>query len=248
MNKTLYLIRHGKAKSAEAGEKDRQRSLDSEGMRQATRIGAYLYKNDPMLSAIIASSATRAMETAEQLASQLGFDLSKIKSNEELYDASVRMILETVTQFSDLWNVVLIIGHNPALSYFVEYITGHHFEGMDTGSLVKISFPNESWQELSQGAANFELYLGPDEHYFAPPALYIIPYILFLCITIPSIYYPPITLLLPQSGQFRHDILCFILQKCLFPHGLIGIDKSVGRTVMRLHRIRALEFGQYFIS
>ena len=146
-----------------AGEKDRHRPLDSEGLRQATRLGAYLYKNDPMLSAIFSSGATRAMETAEQLASQLGFDISKIKADDELYDASVRMILETVTQFNDVWNVVLIIGHNPAISYFVEYITGHHFEGMDTGSLVKISCPHESWQELSQGTATFEFYLGPDE-------------------------------------------------------------------------------------
>jgi len=163
MEKTLYLIRHGKAKSADAGEKDRHRSLDSEGLRQATRIGAYLYKNDPMPSAIISSSATRALETAEQLASQLGYDISKIKSDDELYDGSVRMILEAVTQFNDSWNVVLIIGHNPALSYFVEYVTGHNFEGMDTGSLVKISCPHESWQELSQGSAKFETYLGPAE-------------------------------------------------------------------------------------
>jgi phosphohistidine phosphatase len=163
MEKILYLVRHGKAKSADFGEKDRQRPLDSEGLRQATRIGAFLYKNDPMPSAIITSSATRAMETAEQLASQLGYDLSKIKVIDDLYDASVRMILETVTQFNDAWNVVLIIGHNPAISYFVEYITGHHFEGMDTGSLVKISCPYESWQELSHGTATFELYLGPDE-------------------------------------------------------------------------------------
>ncbi len=163
MEKILYLIRHGKAKSAEAGERDRHRSLDSEGLRQATRLGAFLYKNDPMPSAIIASSATRAMETAEQLASQLRFDLSKIKADDELYEASVRMILDTVNQFHDAWNVVFIIGHNPALSYFVEYMTGHHFDGMEPGSLVKIRCQHESWKELSQGTATFGFYLGPDE-------------------------------------------------------------------------------------
>ena len=163
MEKKLYLIRHGKAKQVVPGEKDRDRSLDAEGMRKAAKLGVYFYRNEPMISAILSSSASRSMETAEQLASQVGFDISKIIADDELYDSSVRIILETITKMNDSWNVVIIVGHNPALSYFVEYITGHHFDGMEPGSLVKIKCQLESWKDLSVGMAFFDTYLGPSD-------------------------------------------------------------------------------------
>ncbi len=163
MEKILYLIRHGKARPAESGEKDFDRLLEPEGMRQATRLGSYLYKRDVLLSAIITSKATRARESAEQVASQLGFDLSRIIDNDDMYEASVRMLLDIAWEMMDSWDQVLIVGHNPALSYFAEYITGHQFDGMELGSLVKISCEIDSWKELGAGMATFEAYVTPED-------------------------------------------------------------------------------------
>jgi len=163
MEKILYLIRHGKARPTESGEKDFDRLLEPEGMRQATRLGSYLYKNDVMISAIITSKAIRAIESAEQVASQLGFDVSKIIQDDELFEASVRILLERVSSLMDLWNQVIIVGHNPTLSYFAEYITGHHFDGMEPGSLVKITCGIDSWKELGAGMASFEAYITSED-------------------------------------------------------------------------------------
>lgn len=164
MAKTLFIVRHGKAKQAEPGEKDHDRSLDSEGLRQSTRLGTYLYQKNVDISSMVCSNAMRAVQTAEQIADQINFDISKIIIDEELFEASVRIVLDKVNSFNNDWNEVIIVGHNPVLSYFVEYITGFHFEGMEAGGVVKISCNIDTWMEVSQENASFEYYVSQKDY------------------------------------------------------------------------------------
>ena len=163
MGKTLFIVRHAKAKPTEPGKKDIDRLLTSEGLRQSTRLGVYLYKKNADISAIISSDAVRAVQSAEQIADQIKFDLSKIDQNSELYEASVRILFNLVCSFNNEWEEVLIVGHNPVLSYFVEYLTGHHFDGMEAGSLVKISTGVDDWKMVSQDNSHFEYYVSADD-------------------------------------------------------------------------------------
>lgn len=163
MGKTIFIVRHGKAKQTESGQKDIDRELSSEGLQQSSRLGAYLYKKNTDISAIICSNATRAIQTAEQIADQINFDVSKIMVDPELYEASVRIIFNKVCALNKEWNEVIIVGHNPVVSYFVEYLTGHHFDGMEAGSFVKIACGVNDWQQLSNEIATFEYYVSPDD-------------------------------------------------------------------------------------
>ena len=159
MAKTLFIVRHGKAKLADPGKQDHDRELEAEGLQQTTRLGSYIYEKTSDVSAIVCSSAARAVQTAEQIADQIKYDIAKLHIDEDLYEASVRIILSKVSAFRDDWDEVILVGHNPVLSYFVEYISGHHFNGMETGSLVKISCNIDRWIELSQDNASFEYYV-----------------------------------------------------------------------------------------
>ncbi len=163
MGKTLYIVRHANAKAMEAGGKDIDRMLAAEGLQQSSRLGAYLYKKNADITAILCSSAMRAVQTAEQIADQINFDIAKISIDEELYEASVRIVGNKIAELNNDWNEVLLIGHNPVLSYFVEYLTGHHFEGMQTGSLVKISSVADDWVLVSNENASFEYYIAPED-------------------------------------------------------------------------------------
>jgi phosphohistidine phosphatase len=163
MGKTLFIIRHGKARAKETGVKDLDRPLEPEGLRQSTRLGAYLYNKSANIYAIMTSNALRAQQTAEQIADQINFDTSKIMVNEELYEASVRIMLEIVNKLSNDWEEVIVVGHNPVVSYFVEYVTGYHFEGMVPGSVVKISCNVEDWMELTKENSSFEYYTTPQD-------------------------------------------------------------------------------------
>lgn len=163
MGRTLFIVRHGKARSKEAGEKDLDRMLEPEGLRQATRLGSYLYNKNTDISAIISSSAKRAVQTAEQIADQLNYNLSRIEIDDDLYEASVRIFLDKVNNLNNALNEVIIIGHNPAVTYFVEFLTGHHFDGMETGSVVKIACQTDNWTEVSKDTASFEYYASSND-------------------------------------------------------------------------------------
>jgi len=163
MGKTLFVVRHAKAKASEVDKKDIERILTSEGLQQSSRVGAYIYKKNTDISAIVCSNAVRAVQTAEQIADQINFDISKISIDPELYEASVRIIFSKVCEFNAEWNEVIIIGHNPVLTYFVEYLTGHHFDGMEAGSMVKISTGADEWSMVSQENSSFEYYVSSND-------------------------------------------------------------------------------------
>ena len=164
MGKRLFIIRHGRARAAEVEERDIDRPLSAEGMQETSRLGSYLHKKGYEISAIISSSAVRAVMTAENIADQINFDVSKIQADEDLYEASVRIVLEKVNKFHDDWQNVILVGHNPVLTYFVEYITGHHFDGMAAGSIVVISCDVDSWEEVSKDNAMFQQYLSAENY------------------------------------------------------------------------------------
>lgn len=163
MGKTLFVVRHGKARIKQAGERDIDRPLEPAGMRQSSRIGQYLYNKSAAVDAILSSSAVRAVQTAEQIADQIKFDLNRIIFDAELYEASVRIWLSRISELNSHWKEVIIIGHNPVISYFVEYITNHHFEGMEAGSMVKIASTADNWTEMTKDNSSFEYYISPDD-------------------------------------------------------------------------------------
>jgi phosphohistidine phosphatase len=99
MGKVLYVVRHGKASAKQPGEKDRDRMLDAVGLRQSKQLGLYLYNKNANISAIVCSPAKRALQTAEQLADQLDYNLAKIVCDEDLYEASVRYSVGKGTGF-----------------------------------------------------------------------------------------------------------------------------------------------------
>ena len=164
MGKSLFIVRHAIAKTTEAGEKDIDRELAAEGLQQSSRLGAYVYKMNTDISAIICSNSIRAIQTAEQISDQISYDISKITIDPELYEASVRIIFNKILEFDNDWNEAMVIGHNPVLSYFVEYLTGHHFDGMASGSLVKIACGVEDWALVTNENSSFEYYISPDDY------------------------------------------------------------------------------------
>lgn len=161
MGKTLFIVRHAQAKPKEPDQRDLDRQLTSEGLHLSSRLGVYLSKSHVDISAIVCSNAERAKQTAEQIADQINFDVTKIEYDHDLYEASVRILLEKVCGFFTQWNEVIVIGHNPVLTYFVEYLTGHHFDGMEAGSLVKVACGVDEWSQVSNETATFEYYVSP---------------------------------------------------------------------------------------
>lgn len=151
MSKTLFLVRHAEAESSGAGQKDHDRVLTNTGFADALRMGKKLFDKGIKLDKIISSSATRAAVTAELLSEQLKFPVSEIEFDKEIFEASVRSLLNYVNQASSDYNSLMIVGHNPVISYFAEYITGEQIGSIPTTGVAQIVFEIGKWDEVSSG-------------------------------------------------------------------------------------------------
>ncbi|MCA6073285.1 SixA phosphatase family protein [Fulvivirga sedimenti] len=162
MSKSLFLLRHGRAMEKLSGQKDIERELDSIGLQNASRMGMKLQNDKTRFDIIISSPASRALNTASLIAEQLGYDPGRIHINDELYEASVRTLLQVVNNLKDEWESVLLVAHNPAISYLAEYISDAETGTMETCGLVNIDFETAHWEEISQGHGKFISYIYPD--------------------------------------------------------------------------------------
>lgn len=162
MPKNLLLLRHAESVEKLPGQDDRQRELTTKGMRQAARIGSFLYQEKISIDCIYTSSAIRAIRTTEMVIDGMKLPSERLISTDDLYDASARTFFSFVTMMDDDFNTVMCVGHNPPISYLAEYLTKAEIGDMAPAGLVMILFTLKSWKELSAGTGELIRYIYPE--------------------------------------------------------------------------------------
>jgi phosphohistidine phosphatase len=162
MIKDLYLLRHARASEKMSDQNDRDRLLNSIGLQNATRMGMNFTQKNIQFDIILTSPAFRAATTASLIAEQIKYDTGRVHENDEIYEASVRTLLRVVTQLKEEWKSVLIVGHNPSITYLAEYLTKHDIGDMTTCGVTHIKFDDSKWEEVSEGTGTFVSYEYPD--------------------------------------------------------------------------------------
>lgn len=162
MKKKLYLIRHSYAETP-GSKRDFERNLTLEGQSTARALGRHLSKEHFNPGKILCSPATRTTETAENVVEELGVSESIIDYSESIYNASVRELLTLITSLEESDQEVALVGHNPAVSYFGEYLTNEGIGGMEPCSMVTIRLEDVKWNEVSQGDGIFVSYFHPNQ-------------------------------------------------------------------------------------
>jgi phosphohistidine phosphatase len=155
MAKQLLLVRHAEAETPYWGQKDFDRELTSHGVISASVTGKKLKELSFMPDFILTSAANRAQNTAILLAEQLGYESTKIKEAEELYNCSLNILLEYIHKIDDSYQNVILVNHNPNISYLVEYLTGENlYGGMNPIGIASITFDLEQWGKIEQRTGN----------------------------------------------------------------------------------------------
>ena len=115
---TLYLLRHGKAKTA-AELPDIERPLATRGREDADTMGRQLAAADVPPELILCSAAQRARETLASVLPHLTTD-QRIEIEQALYTFDAETVLQRLRETPKGVRSVLVIGHNPGL----EVLTG----------------------------------------------------------------------------------------------------------------------------
>jgi phosphohistidine phosphatase len=159
MPKHLYLLRHAEATPKEARQDDKARELTQTGVKDCMQMGAWLVTQGVHFDLLVSSSALRAEHTAELIAEGMKAENARIQTEEVLYEASVRQLLDYVNNLEDGYNNVLVTGHNPGISYLAEYLTKADIDDMAPGSVAIIRFDVRSWKEVSENTGELLKYV-----------------------------------------------------------------------------------------
>lgn len=159
-------MRHAKAASAESRQDDKSRELTSKGVKQSRHMGAWFDERKIRFDLIATSSATRAEETAHLVVEGMDVEPPRMIIEDVLYQASVRQFLDYINNIEDGYDHVLIVGHNPTISYLAEYLTKADIGDMSTGSVVIVTFDFQSWKLVSENTGILERYLPPEQSSF----------------------------------------------------------------------------------
>ena len=161
--KQLVLIRHAKSEESNAGTKDFDRSLNPRGFSDAPKMGLRLKELNETPQFVISSPAERARLTAQFVLEQVGYDNDNIHWEEEVYEASARILMNVVNGISDEYETVWMFGHNPGFTYLAEYLTGEVIGNIPTCGAFGMTFDISSWSEVSQNTGSKKFYIYPKD-------------------------------------------------------------------------------------
>lgn len=160
--KRLIIVRHAKADIQRPGGTDFDRSLCERGQSDAVKVANQLYDTEIQPDVFICSSAKRAVETASIFAEQYGN--TTIIKKEFLYGdynvSDIRLMLEEEAPAA---NTVLIVGHNPNLSYLLAKLTGNFNQHLPTAAVVILEFDIDQWSGLRSSTGIVKLFFVPKE-------------------------------------------------------------------------------------
>lgn len=151
--KTLYLLRHAKSSWDEPDLKDFERPLSERGISDLPVMVERFQARNGQVDTIICSPAVRTKTTAQMFAREIGFPRDQIGSNPELYFAGSSMFLKAASLLDDDCDTAMLVGHNPAITEFVNEMAGCDIDNIPTCGLVELRLPIDDWSEIAFGSA-----------------------------------------------------------------------------------------------
>jgi phosphohistidine phosphatase len=146
MVRTVYLMRHGKAKRGPEYKEDFERPLADRGKRDSVLIGEFLKQQGMIPDLIVSSAALRALKTARHVASTLKYD-NDIALSKEMYLSGPEACLGQLKQLDSGLKSVMLVGHNPDMEELVK-ILSEDVVVMPTAALVRVDMELDKWTDV----------------------------------------------------------------------------------------------------
>ena len=147
--KTIYIIRHAKSSWDTPNLVDHQRPLIEKGIKRTKLISDYLAKHNIKTGLMLSSDAVRAFETSKLIAAAIGYPIESIKTDHRIYLEGSRHINEVLNEILPKIDSIMIVGHNPTLTDFVNDFSDKEIDWLPTSSVVSLSFETDDWKEIT---------------------------------------------------------------------------------------------------
>jgi phosphohistidine phosphatase len=145
---TLVIMRHAKAANPDRTA-DVDRPLTARGHADATAAGPWLQRHGYEPGLVLCSPARRARETWQAL----GVPSASVLYDRRLYAATALELLDVVAEVKDEVRIVLLVGHNPALSDLSALLDpAHSGDGLRTSGIA-VHAVDAPWAQWGPGSA-----------------------------------------------------------------------------------------------
>lgn len=147
----LILVRHAKSDWGDLSLSDFDRPLNARGKKNAPFMGKMLRQKKVKPDLIVSSPAKRAKSTAKRMAEELDYAKEKIVFEQSVYESDVKTLLKIVNAFPDKKKKIMLVGHNPGMTDFLNYLSDAGIVNLPTCAVAIIRFDCGNWQEVSGG-------------------------------------------------------------------------------------------------
>ena len=162
--KNLYLTRHAKSSWSNPGLADIDRPLNGRGKEAAPLMGKLIVDKGEKPELLISSPANRAFSTAKVFASEMGLHETDVLIKDTIYGAGVHQLLNLVQDVDDLYNSIMLFGHNPTFTSFGNMVSGENIMNIVTCGVVRIDFEFSSWKTIDFNSGRMVYYEYPKKY------------------------------------------------------------------------------------
>ena len=153
--KTLTLLRHCKSDWT-TSDHDHDRPLNQRGFGDIEVIANELNKLEFSAGVCFYSTALRAKTTALGVTERLEYPISAYPKK-ELYTFDYEDVWDIIWKLSNLYDSVLLVGHNPAFTDMVNQLGDVRVDNVPTGGIAQFTFDLKDWKHIKPhgGILNF---------------------------------------------------------------------------------------------
>lgn len=155
--KKLMLIRHAKAEK-DSGSTDFERPLKYIGIQDASFMAEKVKEKVFIPQVVISSPALRTKTTADIFTEHL--KMPEAWLDKSIYEASQKALLNVINEFSEEFDFIGLVGHNPGIAQILYYLTGEVHD-VHTCTVAVIAFETHNWKLVSKETGDLIYYDSP---------------------------------------------------------------------------------------
>tara|TARA_B100000945_G_scaffold312054_1_gene306079 strand:- start:449 stop:961 length:513 start_codon:yes stop_codon:yes gene_type:complete len=144
--KKVSFLRHAKSDWSSPLVSDHERCLADRGRKASLKMKDFLTNKKNQFEIVFSSTATRAVETIEIVRPAL--KNTDVIFNKDLYTFDDSVLIDIISQISDEYSSVLIVGHNPAIHEAVLRLSSSN-SSSDLVYRLETKYPTGAFSSLS---------------------------------------------------------------------------------------------------
>jgi phosphohistidine phosphatase len=142
-------MRHANAQWKDPQLSDFDRPLNRRGNSEAEAMGRRLLELKLLPTAVLASTARRAQQTAEIVVREIGLTARSLRTHESLYLAPAEEILRIVHETGPRIPHLMIVGHNPGITEVCSLLApDSHIADLGTAAVCSLTFDARTWTDV----------------------------------------------------------------------------------------------------